>query len=118
MPSRAERRLVGEWVLRAALLATLGVALWRSLQPSSTSHVGRATSASAMERDLGRLVASSAVTSIDLTVDALPNRAERDALTALRRNGVAVRWNGSPPALAIEATRAREPEARARLHVT
>jgi len=118
MPSRAERRRIGEWVLRAALLVTLGVALWRSMQPPIASRAGRAIAASAFERDLAQLVASSAVKSVDLSADALPSRAERDALTALRRNEVAVRWNGTPPSLAVEATRAREPEARARLHVT
>jgi hypothetical protein len=118
MPSRAERRRIGEWVLRAALLAVLGVALWRSMQPASASHTGRATTVSTFARDLGQLAASSAVSSVDLSANALPNRAERDALTALRRNGVVVRWNGTPPSLAVEATRAREPEARARLHVT
>ncbi|MDB4881369.1 MAG: hypothetical protein JWL95_135, partial [Gemmatimonadetes bacterium] len=60
---------------------------------------------------------SNAIASVDLTTDAMPSRTDRDALTALRRNGVAVRWSGSPPPLALEATRARDPEARARLHV-
>ncbi|MDB4888977.1 MAG: putative rane protein, partial [Gemmatimonadetes bacterium] len=117
MRSRAERRRVGEWVLRAALFAVLLVALWRSLQRTDTSRVARTTSATAFSKDLERIVASNAVGSVDLATDAMPSRADRDALVALRRNGVAVRWNGSPPPLALEATRAREPEARARLHI-
>jgi hypothetical protein len=117
MRSRAERRRVGELVLRAALFAVLVVALWRSLQRPDASRIARATSSSALSKDLGKIVASNAVASIDLNTDAMPSRADRDALSALRRNGVAVRWNGSPPPLALEATRAREPEARARLHV-
>jgi hypothetical protein len=47
----------------------------------------------------------------------MPTRTEREALIALRRNGVAVHWTGAPPSLTLEATRVREPEARARLHV-
>lgn len=117
MPSRAERRRIGEWVLRAALLAVLVIALWRSLQPADASHVGSATSTSALDRVFGAIAANGKVTTLDLTIDAMPSRAERDALVALRRNGVVVRWAGSPPALALEATRAREPEARARVHV-
>jgi hypothetical protein len=117
MPSRAERRRIGEAALRAALFAVLVIALWRSLQRSDALRISRATTASALTRDLGGIAASNAVVSVDLTTDAMPSRTERDALTALRRNGVAVRWNGAPPPLALEATRAREPEARARLHV-
>ncbi len=118
MPSPAERRRIGEWVLRAALLVVLGVALWRSLEPEVASRTSRTTSTSAMMRDLASFAASARVSSVNLAVDATPTRAERDALIALRRNGVAVRWSGSPPPLALELTRAREPEARARLHVT
>ncbi|MEO5817472.1 MAG: hypothetical protein ABIT20_19540 [Gemmatimonadaceae bacterium] len=117
MPSRAERRRAGEWVLRAAVFAVLGVALWRSVQRPDASRVSRGAATSALTRDLGAIVTHGAVTAVDLTIDAMPTRIERDALIALRRNGVAVHWTGTPPALAIEATRAREPEARARLHV-
>lgn len=104
-------------MLRAALFAVLVVALWRSLQRSDASRISRATKASTLSQELGAIAASADVTGVDLMTDAMPSRADRDALAALRRNGVAVRWNGSPPALALEATRAREPEARARLHI-
>jgi hypothetical protein len=117
MRSRAERRRIGEWVLRAALLAVLVVALWRSLQRTDASRSARSTSTTALSKDLDAIAANADVDGIDLTIDAMPSRTDRDALAALRRNGVAVRWNGSPPPLALEATRAREPEARARLHV-
>ncbi|MEO8335267.1 MAG: hypothetical protein ABI664_09850 [bacterium] len=116
MRSRAEHRRAGEWVLRAALLAVLGIALWRSLQPLDALRSTRTATVSALKTNFAG-IANGAVSGVDLTIDAMPSRAQRDALIALRRSGVAVRWNGSPPALALEASRAREPEARARLHV-
>ena len=104
-------------MLRAALFAVLVVALWRSLHQADASRASRSTSASALAKDLAQIVASSTVASVDVKADAMLTRSDRDALIALRRSGVAVRWNGSPPSLALEATRAREPEARARLHM-
>jgi hypothetical protein len=118
MRSAAERRLTGEWVLRVALLVVLASALWRSVQRTDVSRISRATTATALARDLGAIVASPAVGAVDVSADAMPSRAERDVLVALRRAGVSVTWSGAPPAIAIEASRVREPDARARVLVT
>ena len=115
MRSRADLRSTGEWVLRVALLAALGVALWRSLRPVEVSLTSRAVSASALGRDLDAMLTDPLLSAVDLTIDAMPSRAERELLMALRRAGVAVRWHGNPPALAIEAVRVREPDERTRL---
>jgi hypothetical protein len=112
MRSRAERRRLGEWVLRAALFVLLVVALWRSLRPTDIAPITRATSASMLARDLDAIVGTPAVGTVHLHADVLPTRAERDALVALRRSGTTVRWSGSPPAIALEASRVREPDAR------
>ena len=115
MRSRADLRSTGEWVLRVALLAALGVALWRSLRPVEVSVTSRAVSASALGRDLDAMLTDPLLSAVDLTIDAMPSRAERELLMALGRAGVAVRWHGNPPALAIEAVRVREPDERTRL---
>jgi hypothetical protein len=117
MRSRVERRRLGEWVLRAALMVLLVVSLWRSLRPADIAPVTRATTVSALASDLDAIVANPAVGTVHLSADALPTRAERDALTALRNTEVAVRWSGSPPAIALEASRVREPDARALVKV-
>ena len=105
-------------MLRTTLLAALGVALWRSLPPVDVSATSRAVSASALGRDLDAMLTDPVLSAVDLTIDAMPSRAERELLMALRRAGVAVRWHGGPPALAIEAVRVREPDERTRLLVT
>ena len=115
MRSRADLRSTGEWVLRVALLAALGVALWRSLRPVEVSVTSRAVSASALGRDLDAMLTDPLLSAVDLTIDAMPSRAERELLMALGRAGVAVRWHGNPPTLAIEAVRVREPDERTRL---
>jgi tripartite-type tricarboxylate transporter receptor subunit TctC len=46
------------------------------------------------------IVASPAVGAVHVQADALPTRAERDALSAMRRGGTTVRWSGSPPTIA------------------
>ncbi|HEY5441689.1 MAG TPA: hypothetical protein VIJ90_10450 [Gemmatimonadaceae bacterium] len=117
MRSHAELRRAAEWLLRAALFAALGIALWRSLQHEGRASGSRSTSTSALARDLDAIISDPAVVAIDLAIDAMPSRAERDVLVALRRAGVTVRWRGTPPALAVEATRVREPDERARILV-
>ena len=116
MRSRAEARRFAEWLLRAALLVALVVALWRSLARAEVSPVTVATRASALA--IGALVSNPALSAIDLTADALPTWGERDALVALRRAGVTVRWNGAPPALVVDASRMRVPDGRVRVLVT
>ncbi len=117
MPSRAERRRTAEWALRAVLLAALGVALWRSLRPADEAGSVRAISASALPRELDALVATPSVRATNVLIDAMPSAAERDLLVALRRAGVTVQWHGTPPALALEAVRVREPDERVRVLV-
>jgi hypothetical protein len=117
MPSRAESRRALEWTLRVAAIAALGVALWWSMVRRDAASGARATNASTLARDLGGIVAHPAVNAVDLNIDATPSRGDRDALVALRRSGVTVRWHGSPPPLAVEVRRVREPDARARLLV-
>lgn len=118
MRSRADVRRIAEWVLRGAMLALLVLALWRSLEPASESRVTRGVRASDLASSIPAIVASPDVRAADVTMDAMPARAERDALVALRRAGVTVRWSGVVPAIAIEAVRAREPDARARIMVS
>ncbi len=98
-------------------LAALGVALWRSVASHDRASGAHATATSTLARDLGGIIADAGVASVDMHVDATPSRTERDALVALRRAGIPVRWHGNPPALAMEARRVREPDARARLLV-
>ncbi len=63
------------------------------------------------------MVSDPKVSAVDIDLDALPSRSERDVLVALRRAGVGVRWHGTPPVLAIEVARVREPDDRARVLV-
>jgi hypothetical protein len=98
-------------------LATLAIALWRSMRPVAALSTSRSTSTSALARDLDAVVSDPTVAALDVGIDAMPSRAERDLLIALRKVGLTVRWNGSPPAFAIEAVRVREPDDRARLLV-
>ena len=118
MPSRAERRRVAEWALRAALLVALAVALWLSMRPTRAMTASHSTSTSALARDFDAIIANASVSSVDLGLDAMPSTAERDLLVALRRAGTTVRWHGTPRAMAIEGVRVREPDDRARILVT
>jgi hypothetical protein len=117
MRSRAELRRAAEWVLRAALVAGLAVALWRSLRPHERGPVARASDVAGLGRVLSELTRSPSAPALDLDVQAVPSRAQRDWLVALRRAGVAVRWHGAPAPLAVEAQRVREPDGRLRLLV-
>lgn len=118
MRSRAELRPAAEWLLRAVLFAALAIALWRSLRRDEVIAVSRAVPATALARGIGDAIRNAAITSLDVNMDAMPSAADRDALAALRRAGVSVRWHGAVPALAMEVVRVREPEARSRVLVT
>ncbi len=117
MPSRAELRVPVEWALRGALVVALATALWRSVQPATASSLTRTVAASALGRELGGVVADPRVTTVDVAIDVMPTRADRDMLVASRRAGMLVRWHDLPPALAIEVVRGREPDARSRVLV-
>ncbi len=117
MPSRAETREAAEWIARVALIAALAFALWRATREATIAGISRSTRASALAQDLPSVIADAKTIAIDVELDAMPSRAERDLLVALRRSGVGVRWHGSPPVLAIETARVREPDDRARVLV-
>jgi hypothetical protein len=115
MRSRAERRVAAEWVLRAALVGGLALALWRSLHERTAGAESRATASGSLGRALDDATRGPRVGAIDLEVDALPSPAQRAWLAALARAGVTVRWHGTPPALGISAERVREPDAPVRV---
>ena len=117
MPSRAELRRSGEWVLRATLFAVLAVALWRSWRPDADVPVMRRANASSLARATHEVLTKPNITALDVTLDAMPSRSERDLLTALAHAHVAIHWHGAAPPLAVEVVRSREPEARTRLLV-
>ena len=115
MRSRGELRQTGEWVLRAALIALLGVALWRVLHQREPGAEWRAITSGALARTLDDATRGAGVGAIDLELDSLPSAVQRDWLAALHRVGVAVRWRGAVPALGLSADRVREPDAPVRL---
>ena len=117
MPSRAELRVGGEWAARIALVAVLAIALWRATREASVAGVTRSMKASELAHDLGAVASTATVHAVDVELDVMPTRAERDWLVALRRSGVVMRWHGRPAVLAIETGRVREPDDRARVLV-
>ena len=115
MPSRAELRRSGEWVLRAALVALLALALWRALHESAPGTESRATRASSLAPALNDATRGPHVGALDVEMDALPTPPQRAWLAALRSAGVALHWHGAVPALALSAERVREPDAPVRV---
>jgi hypothetical protein len=104
-------------VVRGFLVGTLAVALWRSLHPALPAALSRAATVRELPAALRAASSDARIGALHLVVDSLPEANERDWLAALRRAGVVVRWQGSPPALALEVERSREPESRVRLLV-
>ncbi|CAN5184183.1 hypothetical protein BH09GEM1_BH09GEM1_21220 [soil metagenome] len=117
MRSRAELRVAAEWVARVALIAVLAIALWHATRGAAVGSISRTVKASSLARGLAPLAADVTVNAVDVDIDAMPSNAERALLVAMRRAGVAVHWHGTPAVLAIEATRVREPDNRARMLV-
>ena len=115
MPSRAELRRLGEWVLRAALVALLALALWRALHESTPGTETRAAKASRLSHVLSDATGGRRIGALDVQMDALPTPPQRAWLAALRSAGVALRWHGVVPALALSAERVREPDAAVRV---
>lgn len=111
MRSRAERRRLAEWALRATLVLMLGLALRRSTRPRLPNAEGRTVATGALRRTLEDATRSSHLGAIDLVVDSAPSSAALRWLSALARVGVVVHWRGAAPALAIDAERVREPPA-------
>jgi hypothetical protein len=110
MRSRAELRRLVEWVLRAALVALLGVALWRSTRAGQPGAEHRTVTTGTLRRTLEEATRSPDIGGVDLVVDASPSAAELRWLAALGRAGLTVRWRGAPPSLAVVADRVREPQ--------
>ena len=117
MRSRVELRLGLEWVLRVALVVALAVALWRSLPAARIGAASIATGAETLSPSLREATGASGIGAIDVDVDATILPMQRAWLVALRRAGLDVRWHGSPPALALGAERAREPDAPVRFRL-
>ncbi|NUS47973.1 MAG: hypothetical protein HOQ15_10315, partial [Gemmatimonadaceae bacterium] len=115
MPSHVEPRRAGEWGLRGALVLLLAVALWRAIREQPAGAETRRARASALARTLDDATRGDRIGALDVAVDAMPSPVERDWLAALRRAGVAVRWSGAVPTLALTAERVREPAAPLRL---
>ena len=115
MRSRAELRPWGEWVLRAALVALLALALWRALHESTPGAESRTAKASSVARALSDATRGRRIGALDVEMDALPTPPQRAWLAALRSAGVALHWHGAVPALALSAERVREPDAAVRV---
>lgn len=111
MPSRADWRRAAEWASRIALIVALGVALWRSVRASASGSTSIAMSAASPGDALARATTSPRIGAVNVDVDGTLSVQQLAWMVALRRGGVAVRWSGSPPALAVAADRAREPVA-------
>ena len=115
MPSRADLRRGLEWLGRGMILVLLAVALWRALHPGEQGEEHRAATGATLARTLREATTSPRISSVSLTVDSLPSAEQRVWLRALRRAGVAVRWHGEVPTIALDAERVREPVPRTRL---
>nr|MDP9178853.1 hypothetical protein [Gemmatimonadota bacterium] len=117
MPSRAEVRVVAERVLRAIVIASLGVMLWQSLHEPLGG--GRAQIRSRITG--GALAAwsrsSVAPSLIHVEIDSTPSRLERDWLDALRLAGSSVSWSGDLPALMIDAQPVASPAGGVRVRI-
>ena len=97
------------------LLAALVYALWQGKRRVESRPYTRGVSPETLDAEFRRALSADDRVAFALTVDATLSRADRDALVALRRAGIPVRWYGSVPPLALEVARYREPDARARL---
>jgi hypothetical protein len=115
MPSRAELRSGGEWLLRLALVALLAIALRRSMQRPARRAERRAATTATLGLALRDATRAPEVAAIDLAVDSVPSPAQRAWLAALRGAGVRIAWRGGPPPMAVAAARVREPDAAVRV---
>ena len=118
MRLRGNARRTVEWLLRAALLAGLALALWRSTHEGAADSLVRRTSVRGIDAALAEATRSPRVRALDVGIDSMPGAPARAWLAALRDAGVRTTWHGTPPALAVQVERSRDPEARARISVT
>src|SRR4051812_14382677 len=105
-----------ETACRVGVFALIGWLLGTSLIPSAGRRVERATSETLESKlaDWARL-ASTVTLHADLTTT--PAGWAIDWLSALRRSGHVVTWNGSPPAGAMSAEALADPAGSARIDV-
>jgi hypothetical protein len=104
-------------MLRALLMAALAIALWRAVRSASAAMVTRASTVRELPPVMREASRDARIGALDVRVDSAPAARERDWLAALSRAGVAVRWQGGPPVLALDVRRTPEPESRVRLLV-
>lgn len=103
--------------MRAVLLGTLVLALWRSQRPSSSGSRVFSARTETLDRDMGRVLRGVDASGIAVELSAPPTAAQRDALVALRRAGVTVNWRGDVQGVALEVIRRREPNGGATIAV-
>src|SRR4051812_27910876 len=115
MPSRADLRRPVEWVLRLALVAVLGVALWRATHERPAGSESRRVAGGALAHALDEATRSPRIGALEVTMDVVPPPSQRAWLAALRDAGVLVHWTGDVSALALTAERVREPTAAVRV---
>lgn len=102
MPSRAERALRAERVLRGVAFAALTVLLWLAIRaptPANHARVDQRQLAGALRR----WTETPAAESLHVALRGPATSAERDWLRALRRAGTAVSWSGAIAPVAASA---------------
>src|SRR4051812_18116314 len=102
MPSHADRRGWGEWVLRGLVIGVLAWSLWRAFSATRARDDTLGASSASLNDALHRALTTPGVAELELSLTSTPSRRERDVLAALRRAGTRVRWNGSVAPMAIE----------------
>jgi hypothetical protein len=117
MPSRAESRYSLEMVLRAIIVATLAYALWQSIAGARGQRSSLSVTTNGVDRAVQRALAEQGINRIDLTLAENLSSRQRDALVALRRAGVDVRWAGAVAPIAAEVVRDRDPQGGAEIRV-
>src|SRR2546430_2382197 len=108
MPSRADVRRPGEWLLRGVVITVLAVALWRSTRRESQETTLRSTS-DALDRTIQRALTVTSVHAIDVDITRTPTHTQRELLVALQHADVRTRWRGDVAPLAMEVIRDRDP---------
>ncbi len=103
-------RLLLERALRTAALGLLTWAIWRVATAGSVERPLTLRGAT-VEREWPALLGGTHAAAVLRLEGTLPADSTRDALAALARAGVSVRWSGQAPApLALTVERAREPD--------
>lgn len=105
-----------EWALRAAVLAALGLLLWRTVRPAEAPEATVATRG-ALERTLVDATREP-VAALSLELDSVPGPVHRDWLRAVRAAGTRVTWTASDvEPVAVGVSMVPEPEGRIRVTV-